>query len=100
MLEATEEDVALASRLAALRERMNDLEAQKQELEAHFKGRIMGTSGIEGIASWKKAKDTLATDWKAVAMELNPPLDIVQKHTATKEGSRRFLFKFKFREAV
>jgi putative phage-type endonuclease len=99
-LEPTETDLAFAARLAKVREEMDSLERQKKELETYFKGRVMEYAGINGVATWKKAKDTLATDWKAVAEELAPSVELIRKHTATKEGSRRFLFKFKFQEAV
>jgi putative phage-type endonuclease len=99
-LEATKADIEIASRLANIRAQIDTLDGQKKEIEAYFKGRIMESAGIDGIATWKKAKDSLTTDWKSVAMELNPSLDIVRKYTVTKEGSRRFLFKFKFEEAV
>jgi putative phage-type endonuclease len=97
-VQPTETDMKFAARLADIRAKLDDLEAQKRELETHFKGRIMENAGMDGIVTWKKSRDTMTTDWKSVAMELDPPLDIVRKHTATKEGSRRFLFKFK--EAV
>jgi putative phage-type endonuclease len=99
-VQPTETDLDLAKRLAAIKEQLSDLERQKEEIEVHFKSRIMENAGIDGIATWKKAKDTLKTDWKSVATELNPSLDLVRKYTTTKEGSRRFLFKVKFQEAV
>jgi putative phage-type endonuclease len=97
-VQPTDADMEFAKRLAAVRKQMDDLERQKDEIETYFKGRIMENAGIDGIATWKKTKDTLKTDWQSVAMELNPSLELVRKYTTTKEGSRRFLYKFK--EAV
>jgi predicted phage-related endonuclease len=81
----------------------------KKELERHillYKNKIqefMGDASIlefeGGKITWKKAKDTEKTDWKAVAMEvakagkvmLGPYEEIVAKHTKTQPGSRRFV---------
>lgn len=45
------------------------------------------------VITWKAAKDSQVTDWKALASSLKPAPDLVAQFTTTKPGSRRFLIK-------
>lgn len=98
ILEASPEDIALARELTEVRARYGELETRKKDLELRLKGRIGEHSGIDGIATWNTMKPSLVTDWEAVAKELSPSAELIEKYTTRKEGIRRFLFKFK--EAV
>ena len=66
--------------------------------ELRLKGRIGEHSGLDGIATWNTTKPSMVTDWEAVAKELSPSAELIEKYTTRKAGIRRFLFKFK--EAV
>jgi hypothetical protein len=41
--------------------------------------------------TWKKCKDGLSTDWRAVAIAAGASPELIQKHTKTVPGVRRFL---------
>lgn len=49
--------------------------------------------GLDGrpLVTWKSAKDSVKTDWEAVAMEAHASKAMIDSHTETKPGSRRFL---------
>ena len=98
VLEPSHEDVELARELFRIRAEYESLEAKKKALELFFKERIGEHHGLEGIATWNTTKPSLVTDWESVAKELSPAAELIEKHTTTKPGTRRFLFKFK--EAV
>ena len=98
MLRASPEDIELARELLKVRTLYGELESRKKDLELRLKGRIGEHSGLDGIATWNTTKPSLVTDWEAVAKELSPSAELIEKYTTRKEGIRRFLFKFK--EAV
>lgn len=98
MLRASPEDIELARELLKVRTLYGELEARKKDLELRIKGRIGEHSGLDGIATWNTTKPSMATDWEAVAKELSPSAELIERYTTKKEGIRRFLFKFK--EAV
>lgn len=94
------------SELAGVKERLNVYEKRKGELEARIKGFMEDASVLvdpagKPLATWKAAKDSTRTDWKAVASELGSIIGgekydaIVSAHTRTIPGSRRFLLKTK-----
>jgi len=61
---------------------------------AHLVAYIADGAGFKGdgwSVSYKRTKDGQETDWKAVALEAGAGEAIVQKHTKTKPGHRRFL---------
>lgn len=108
-----------AALVESIRSRKADIKADESALEAaanELKHLIGGAAGIEGLCTWKKAKDSaeVITDWKSVAedtalahvlstVSTTPKgLDdaaaflaaFIDKHTAakvTKKGSRRLL---------
>lgn len=43
-----------------------------------------------GTLTWRSTKDTEVVDWKAIAIELNAPRWLMDKHTSVKPGVRRF----------
>lgn len=98
VLEASPEDIELARELLKVRTLYGELETQKKALELRLKGRIGEHSGLDGIATWNTTKPSMVTDWEAVAKELSPSAELIEKYTTRKAGIRRFLFKFK--EAV
>jgi hypothetical protein len=76
------------------------IESEIVGIENHIKA-IMAEAGAEaikvsdGLITWKAAKDTLRTDWRALAEELLPleteqAAALITKHSKPVEGSRRF----------
>ena len=99
MLDATPELDALARQLADARQALADAEAQKDALELQLKNLIGDASGISGAewsCTWKRSKDSKATDWKEACARAGVTKDIIDACTSVKPGSRRFLFKPKF----
>ena len=45
------------------------------------------------MATWKNNKDSIKTDWEAVAKALQAPADLIAEHTTTKPGNRPLLLK-------
>ena len=98
VLEPSPEDIELARKLLRAHTEYDGIKKTKEALELLLKGRIGEHSGLNGIATWNTTKPSLVTDWEAVAKELSPSAELIEKYTTRKEGIRRFLFKFK--EAV
>lgn len=91
---ATAEETELCMKLAALREQRKALEVSEEELEAQVKAAIGGCDGLTfvgGTCTWKAAKDSISTDWEAVANALNAPAELIAKHKRVRPGARRFL---------
>lgn len=96
-----------AFRLARFKWLLKQVEGGVTEQENIIKAYVCDAAGVEGEGwrcTWKATKDTEKVDWKAVAHELwgDKPIDgplvaAIHKHTATKPGPRRFLFKEKTR---
>lgn len=49
--------------------------------------------GLDGkpLLTWKSAKDSIKTDWEAVARELGADAEHIAAHTEAKPGARRFV---------
>ena len=67
------------------------------DIEEQLKLRIGARAGItfdgKPVVTWKAARDSLVTDWEAVATALLAPEELVLQHTTTRAGSRRFTVK-------
>lgn len=76
---------------------IKDIEDVMEEAIASIKFYMGGATAIaiddKKLVTWAAVKDSLTTDWKALAAELKPSPDLVAKFTTTKPGSRRFLIK-------
>jgi len=86
----------LAEQYDAALQTLRDAQEISDRLGNEIRSRIGEGSGIAGAnwqATWKKAKDTTAIDWQAIATELLAPQELIAKHSSIKLGSRRFLFK-------
>ena len=97
-IEATPEIADAVAELAALKAQSKDIET-KEGLAGMKIKTFMGENatliGLDGkpLATWKTAKGSQKTDWKAIAEALAAPTEIITAHTATSAGSRRFLIK-------
>ena len=83
--------------LRAAQERRKAAEATEDAMKDRLQLAIGAAAGLSinglPVATWKAAKDSSVTDWKALAAALNPPAETVARFTTTKPGSRRFLVK-------
>ena len=91
MLDATEEDIECAAKLAGINAQIKGLETHKTLLENILKTRIGENAGIKGIATFKASAGRVS--WKDVAAEFNPAAYVIERHRG--EESRTFRFNFK-----
>lgn len=97
-IEATPEIADAVAELAQIKAQAKELEAKEGLVGMKIKT-FMGENatliGLDGkpLATWKTAKGSLKTDWKAIAEALAAPPEIITAHTTTSAGSRRFLIK-------
>ena len=78
----------LVDRIRALAETEKAAATDKEEARTQLKNLIGKTEGIERIATWKKAKDTIerVTDWRASAMDMAAELS---HHIGTEAAQAR-----------
>lgn len=81
--------------LHALRAQQAEIDQQVDAITDTLKVAIGEHAGLSldgrPVATWKAAKDSRVTDWKAVAMASGAHPDCIAHHTTTKAGARRFL---------
>jgi putative phage-type endonuclease len=102
LVDAEAEAIRWAEELRDVRSHLAALTDVKDELEGNLKERIGAHGGISGpdfTITWKRTKDTVETDWKAVALELEASLELIARHSRRKPGTRRFVPKWKERQA-
>jgi predicted phage-related endonuclease len=101
LLEPTDEALVLHTELLLLEATFEPLEERAAAICQRLQAMIGEASGIAGVATWKKDRDSKAvsTDWEALALDLLTefPEDaqkaLLAKHTAervTREGPRKF----------
>jgi len=85
--------------LVDVRSRRTDLQHTEDTLEAAIKARMADASRLVGdgwVVSWKRTKDGVETDWKAIAADLMAPLAepdraaVVGAHSTVRRGFRPF----------
>ena len=95
LLTPTPEDLEYAKRLSKVNAEIKNLETYKKVLETELKSRIGENAGIEGVATYKKIKDSVKVDWDALSKDEKFPQELIEKYSHTVEGYRRFLLKYK-----
>lgn len=93
--EATREDLALAADLARVRRQIDELKAEKVEIENRFRERIGDAYGLRAdkkqIATWGLRKGSATIDADRLRAELP---DVAAKYTTVGKPSRSFRFPF------
>lgn len=98
MVQATADHDELAMSLMAAKSRF---ERDKEDVELYSNrmreliGDMEGVQGSGWKCTWKAPKASACVDWEALAAELQVPAELIQKHSAPKKCSRRFLFTHK-----
>lgn len=71
---------------------VKDIAAALQSDICAFMGDAEILVGLDGkpLLTWKSAKDSMKTDWEAIAKELGATPELIAAHTEAKPGSRRF----------
>lgn len=107
LVPAPEELADWARALGEYRDMAKEAADGRTECEAHIKAEVGENAGLEAPewkVTWKKAKDSEATDWQAAFADLRASIGLhqdkglltaadeaVAAHTETKPGSRRLL---------
>lgn len=95
MIAATSEaDVEALAVYSKWRERREFAELQEREAKAQLMNRIGEARGIEaagvGRVTWSARKASARIDYKAITKALDPPEDLVERHTRISAGGRTF----------
>lgn len=94
---ATQQEVRLVAELRLVEAQAERRNTRVNELRNLLRASIGEAEGLEHPefrVTWRKAKDSTRTDWKAVAQELKAPTPIIEKHTETIAGGRRLLVRY------
>lgn len=95
--DATPEERRLVAALREVEGQAERLNTQVNELRNCLRASIGEAEGIEAQSfrvTWRKAKDSRRTDWKAACTEACVPKDVIERHSETTTGSRRLLVKY------
>lgn len=96
-IEADSEIAGEVQRIAILDAKIKALETEKDALALSVKKYMLDAAALtwngQTLATWKAAKDSSKTNWKAIAEYLHAQDEIVRAHTVSVPGARRFLIK-------
>lgn len=96
-IDADAETAEAVAWLADRKTLAKEIEAEEQAARDRITA-YMGEAAVlrymgQTLCTYKAAKDSDRTDWKAVAKALNPSADLIAANTSTVAGSRRLLLK-------
>lgn len=93
--EATPEEAELVAEFASAKEILKSAEEREKELKGKLQAAIGDMDGLycqAGKVTWKQVRTSPKTDWERVAKACNAPAKLIDNHTTTPAGFRRFLF--------
>ena len=97
VMDADDELASLCSELRGHKNTVKALEELIDELVTKIKLKMGDASVLmyqgKKIATWANNKDGQTTDWKSLAMSLNPGAELINQFTKAKQGARPFLIK-------
>lgn len=92
---ATQDEERLLARLIESKETLEKARQNYELCETKVKQAIGDRDGITsetfGKVTWKLSKASSKVDYRAVCEELNPPMELLKKHTTEVQGTRRFV---------
>lgn len=98
MLPATPDVVALAHELADARAALKEAKAREDTIGSALRAILLGSSGVEGVLTYRKSADSTRVNWPAVALAYrallaasvaDAELDaVITVHSETKTGPR------------
>lgn len=92
---ATQDEEQLLARLIESKETLEKARQNYELCETKVKQAIGDRDGITsetfGKVTWKLSKPSSRVDYKAVCEELNPPIELLKRHTTEVQGTRRFV---------
>lgn len=97
VMDADDELASLCAELRGHKQTAKALEELIDELVTKIKLKMGDASVLmyqgKKIATWASNKDGQTTDWKSLAMSLNPSAELINQFTKAKQGARPFLIK-------
>jgi putative phage-type endonuclease len=97
VMDADDELASLCAQYRGHKVTMKSLEELLDELSTKIKLKMGDASVLmhEGrkIATWKNNKDGESTDWKSLAISMNPDVELIRQFTKLKQGARPFSVK-------
>jgi predicted phage-related endonuclease len=97
---ASDEEIELLEQYAVVRREYTEVDGERKDLEARLKTLIGDRAGLRwsgGKFTWKVTKDSIQTDWEALANVLVPSHPagekLLEEFTHPKPGVRRIYFK-------
>ncbi|MCW5597686.1 MAG: YqaJ viral recombinase family protein [Chitinophagaceae bacterium] len=97
IMDADDELASLCAELRGHKQTAKALEELIDELVTKIKLKMGDASVLmyqgKKIATWASNKDGQTTDWKSLAMSLNPSAELINQFTKAKQGARPFLIK-------
>jgi putative phage-type endonuclease len=94
---ASPEIEAWLARLREAREIIEQADASRLQAEVkikEFMGEASTLVGLNGRVSYRAPKDAAVVDWRAAAIASGASREVVESHTTTRPGTRRFLARF------
>jgi putative phage-type endonuclease len=95
LITAPESAHEVFAELLQARAQIAEAKEVKEKCEAIIKSLIGDNAGMffpDGSSvTWKAAEDSRVVDWEAVCEELSAPKHLIEQHTITRPGARRFL---------
>ncbi len=98
MLPATPDLIALAHELADARAAKAEADSREKTVAGALRAILLGSSGVEGVLTYRKSADSTRTNWPAVALAYRSLLEpvrsvdeldaVVSIHSETKTGPR------------
>lgn len=97
VMDADDELASLCAELRGHKQTAKALEELIDELVTKIKLKMGDASVLmyqgKKIATWASNKDGQTTDWKSLAMSLNPSAELINQFTKAKQGARPYLIK-------
>jgi len=93
--QATPDAALIMDHLHGVRTAAAALDLRRAELENQLKYEIGTNDGLESSkykVTWRSVKTGVKTDWERIAKECNPDTMLIDKYSANKAESRRFVF--------
>ena len=101
-MEASEEQASLVASLRSVRNALRRAEEDEGRLINLLKASMAGAEALRGPGfriAWRPTKERRSVDWKAVAADLAPPAEVIDRHTTVSEGTRPFRVAWEGEEA-
>jgi len=88
VIESTPEIEGFAAKIKECKSKAAEIEAEQKAAENALKLLIGDAEEVPGVLTWKNNRDSVKTDWEAIAKAANAPMELIQQFTKTTPGAR------------